>query len=31
MIDGLKRVSLVVHKSGGVVAIQLAHVENKGK
>ena len=25
MIDGLKRVSSVIHENGGVVAIQLAH------
>ena len=31
MIDSLKRVSSVVHKNGGVVAIQLAHAGNRGK
>jgi len=31
MIDGLKRVSSVVHENGGLVAIQLAHAGNRGK
>ncbi len=31
MIDGLKRVSSVVHENGGVVAIQLAHAGTRGK
>ena len=31
MIDGLKRVSSVVHENGGIVAIQLAHAGNRGK
>jgi len=30
MIDGLKRVSSIIHQNGGVVAIQLAHAGNKG-
>jgi 2,4-dienoyl-CoA reductase-like NADH-dependent reductase (Old Yellow Enzyme family) len=30
MIDGLKRVSSVVHENGGVVAIQLAHAGIRG-
>jgi 2,4-dienoyl-CoA reductase-like NADH-dependent reductase (Old Yellow Enzyme family) len=30
MIDGLKRISSVVHENGGVVAIQLAHAGNRG-
>ena len=31
MVDGLKRISSVVHNNGGVVAIQLAHAGNRGK
>jgi len=31
MIDGLKRISSVVHENGGIVAIQLAHAGNRGK
>lgn len=31
MIDGLKRISSVVHENNGIVAIQLAHAGNRGK
>lgn len=30
MIDGLKRLTSVVHKNGGVIAVQLAHAGQKG-
>jgi 2,4-dienoyl-CoA reductase-like NADH-dependent reductase (Old Yellow Enzyme family) len=30
MIDGLKRITSIVHQNGGVVAVQLAHAGQKG-
>lgn len=30
MIDGLKRITYVVHKNEGVIAVQLAHAGQKG-
>lgn len=30
MIDGLKRITSVVHENGGVIAVQLAHAGQKG-
>ncbi len=30
MIDGLKRITLVVHENGGVIAVQLAHAGQRG-